>query len=178
MGVETIIAVVLAGATTYASYATAQQQTKVANRNAEAAAEQARLNAIAQQKQIDAQAAQTANETAEARRRMALDQQRFRSAQLAGLSGQGIQIAGSPLEILANTAVQQQQELNDAAYQNDVTRRNLAFERENAFALGQVNANNALMGMQQGPSAGATLLSGASSMMSAYNSAPRSRTAY
>jgi len=176
MGVETIIAVVLAGATTYASYASAQQQTKVANRNAEAAAEQARLNAIAQQKQIDAQAAQTANETAEARRRMALDQQRFRSAQLAGLSGQGIQIAGSPLEILANTAVQQQQELNDAAYQNDVTRRNLAFERENAFALGQVNANNALMGMQQGPSAGATLLSGAASAYGAYNSAPRAST--
>jgi hypothetical protein len=178
MGVETIIAVVLAAGTTYASYASAQQQTKVANRNAEAAAEQARLNAIAQQKQIDAQAAQTANETAEARRRMALDQQRFRSAQLAGLSGQGIQLAGSPLEILANTAVQQQQELNDAAYQNDVTRRNLAFERENALSLGQVNANNALMQRQQGPSAGATLLSGAASAYGAYASTPRARTAY
>jgi uncharacterized protein YlxW (UPF0749 family) len=127
MGWETLIYVAVAAASSYASYATAQQQTKVANNNAEAAAEQARLNAIAQQKQIDAQAAQTANETEEARRRMALDQRRFRAAQLNEMTGQGIQLTGTPLEILANTAVQQQQELNDAAYQNDVTRRNLAF---------------------------------------------------
>jgi hypothetical protein len=176
MGWETLIYVAVAAASSYASYATAQQQTKVANNNAEAAAEQARLNAIAQQKQIDAQAAQTANETEEARRRMALDQRRFRAAQLNEMTGQGIQLTGTPLEILANTAVQQQQELNDAAYQNDVTRRNLAFERENALSLGQVNANNALMQRQQGPSAGATLLSGAASAYGAYNSAPRAST--
>lgn len=168
-----IVSAIVAGASTYASYATAQQQTKIANRNAEQAAEQARLNAIAQQKQIDAQAAQTANETAEARRRMALDQQRARSTQLAAMSGQGIQITGTPLEILANTAVQQQQELNDAAYQRDVTMRNFAYERENALALGQVNTNNALMQKQQGPSLGATLLSGTSSAISAYGAAPK-----
>jgi hypothetical protein len=182
MGLEasTIVAIVSALASagaTYASYATAQQQTKIANRNAQQAAEQARLNAIGQQKQIDAQAAQTANETAEARRRMALDQQRVRSAQLASMSGQGIQITGTPLEILANTAVQQQQELNDAAYQRDVTMRNFAYERENALALGQVNVNNALMQKQQGPSLGATLLSAASTAMSAYSGAPRASSA-
>jgi len=179
MGLEiaTIIGFALSAASTYASYASAQQQTQVANRNAQAAAEQARLNAIAQQKQIDAQAAQTANETAEARRRMALDQQRARSTQLAAMSGQGIQITGTPLEILANTAVQQQQELNDAAYQRDVTMRNFAYERENALALGQVNVNNALMQQREGPSLGATLLSGASSLYNVYASAPKSTSA-
>jgi hypothetical protein len=178
MGLETgviigIVSALASAGATYASYATAQQQTKVANQNAQQAAEQARLNAIGQQKQIDAQAAQTANETAEARRRMALDQQRARSTQLASMSGQGIQITGTPLEILANTAVQQQQELNDAAYQRDVTMRNFAYERENALALGQVNTNNALMQQREGPSLGATLLSGASSAISAYGSAPK-----
>jgi hypothetical protein len=176
IGIGTYIAMALAAASTAVSYASAQQQTKAANRNAQAQAEQARLNALGQQKQIDAQAAQTANETAEARRRMALDQQRFRSSQLAAMSGQGIQLVGTPLDILANTAVQQQQELNDAAYNRDVTMRNLAYERENALALGQVNVNNALMQQREGPSAGATLLSGASSVMNAYNSAPRSTT--
>lgn len=177
MGIGFVIGTILTIASSYANYASQQQQTKVANRNAEAAAEQARLNAIGQQKQIDAQAAQTANETAEARRRMALDQQRARSTQLAAMSGQGIQITGTPLEILANTAVQQQQELNDAAYQRDVTMRNLAYERENALALGQVNTNNALMQKQQGPSLGATLLSAASSVASSYNAAPKTSSA-
>lgn len=176
MGVETIISVALAAASTYAGYASAQQQTKVANRNAQAAAEQARLNAAAQQKQIDVQAAQTANETAESRRRQALDQKRFRSSQLAAMGAQGIQLTGSPLEILANTAVQQQQEMNDAAYQRDVTMRNFAYERENALAIGGANSNAALMQQQQGPSVGATLLSGASSMYSAYSSTPRATT--
>lgn len=179
MGIETstLLAFLFTGVNVGYQHYTQQQQANVANRNAEAAAEQARLNALAQQKQIDAQAAQTANETAEARRRMALDQQRARSTQLAAMSGQGIQITGTPLDILANTAVQQQQELNDAAYQRDVTMRNFAYERENALALGQVNVNNALMQKQQGPSLGATLLSAASTAMSAYSGAPRASSA-
>jgi hypothetical protein len=175
MGLD-IIALALSAASTAASFYSAQQQTKAANENARAQAEQARLNAEAAAKAKDVEAAQQANELSERQRRTMLEQKRFRATQLADMSGQGIAITGTPLDILANTAVQQQQELHDASYQRDTIMRNLAYEKESALAMGRVNANNALMGMQRGPSLGATILSGASQMAGIFAPLPKSST--
>lgn len=175
MGLEigTILALTATAASTAVSYLAASSQAKTANANAEAQAEQARLNGIAQAKAKDMEAAQRAAEIADQNRRTIDQQRRFRSTQLAEISGQGIALAGTPLDILANTAVTQQQELNDASYNRDTTMRNLAYESESALAMGQQGANSALAQRQQGPSLGATLLSGATSLAGIYSAAPR-----
>jgi type II secretory pathway component PulK len=132
---------------TYASYSAAQQQAK-----------QSKLNAQAQASALAAEAQQKANETHDQQRRTAIEQQRFRSTQLAEMSGQGVQIAGTPLDILANTAVTQQQELNDLSYLNDSAQRSLSYQQANALAMGNQQAANF---KAQG---GATLLSGAANI--------------
>jgi hypothetical protein len=146
-------------ASTYASYSAAQTQAK-----------QSELNAKAQADALGAEAQQKAAESAEAARRKALEQRRFRSTQLAEISGQGIQLTGTPLDILANTAVQQQQELSDVAYGRDMEQRSLAYQGQNALALGSQQSAAAKS------QAGATLLSGASSLVGVganYSSRPQ-----
>ena len=146
-------------ASTYASYSAAQTQAK-----------QSELNANAQSDALAAEAQQKAAESAEAARRKALEQRRFRSTQLAEISGQGIQLTGTPLDILANTAVQQQQELSDVAYGRDMEQRSLAYQGQNALALGSQQSAAAKS------QAGATLLSGASSLVGVganYSSRPQ-----
>lgn len=162
LDVATYAYIVTAAATavsTYASYSAAQTQAK-----------QSELNAKAQADALGAEAQQKAAESAEAARRKALEQRRFRSTQLAEISGQGIQLTGTPLDILANTAVQQQQELSDVAYGRDMEQRSLAYQGQNALALGSQQSAAAKS------QAGATLLSGASSLVGVganYSSRPQ-----
>lgn len=161
-GLDDLVYIALAlgtAASTYASYSAAQTQAK-----------QSELNAKAQADALAAEAAQKAAEQDAAARRKIVEQQRFRASQLAEISGQGIQVTGTPLDILANTAVQQQQELHDMSYGLDVTRRNLDYEGRNALALG--SQQSAASKSQ----AGATLLSGATSLAGVgvqYNSRPK-----
>lgn len=160
---DAILAYIAIAATigsTYASYSASQQQAKQSNANAQAQAAAAA-----------AQAQQQQNETAEQMRRKAIEQQRFRSTQLAEISGQGIQITGTPLDILANTAVQQQQELNDVAYENDTAQRSLGYQQANALAMG----NQQAAGYKA--QAGATLLSGAASLAGSASMLGRAKTA-
>jgi hypothetical protein len=162
LDVATYAYIVSAAATavsTYASYSAAQTQAK-----------QSELNAKAQANALGAEAQQKAAEAAEAARRKALEQRRFRATQLAEISGQGIQLTGTPLDILANTAVQQQQELSDVAYGRDMEQRSLAYQGQNALALGSQQSAAAKS------QAGATLLSGASSLVGVganYSSRPQ-----
>lgn len=146
-------------ASTYASYSAAKTAEK-----------QSELNAKAQADALGAEAQQKAAESAEAARRKALEQRRFRATQLAEISGQGVQLTGTPLDILANTAVQQQQELSDVAYGRDMEQRSLAYQGQNALALGSQQSAAAKS------QAGATLLSGASSLVGVganYSSRPQ-----
>jgi len=157
-----IASTALAAVGTYASYSASQQQAK-----------QSKLNAQAQSDAMAAEAAQKAAETDAATRRKMLDQQRFRATQLAEISGQGIQVTGTPLDILANTAAQQQQELIDISYGRDMEQRALAFQGQNALALGSQQSAAAKS------QAGATLLSGAASLAgvgSSYYGRPKTAT--
>lgn len=153
------LAAITTAASTYASYSAAKTAEK-----------QSELNAKAQSDALAAEAQQKAAESAEAARRKALEQRRFRATQLAEISGQGIQLTGTPLDILANTAVQQQQELSDVAYGRDMEQRSLAYQGQNALALGSQQSAAAKS------QAGATLLSGASSLVGVganYSSRPQ-----
>lgn len=164
-GFDDLIYVVLAlstAASTYASYSASQTQAK-----------QSKLNAQAQADALAAEAAQKAAETDAATRRKMIDQHRFRATQLAEISGQGIQLTGTPLDILVNTATSQQQELIDISYGRDMEQRALAFQGQNALALGSQQAAAAKS------QAGATLLSGASSLAgvgSSYYGRPKTQT--
>lgn len=147
-------------ASTYMGYSAAQQQAK-----------QSQANAQAQAAAAAAQAQQQANEIHDEQRRKAIEQQRFRGTQLAEMSGQGVQIAGTPLDILANTAVTQQQELNDLSYLNDSAQRSLSYQQANALAMG----NQQAAGYRA--QAGATLLSGAASLAGSASMLGRAKTA-
>ena len=160
---EALIYAIVVAASTYASYATQQQV-------AEKQAAQSQLNANAEA-QAASEASRTAAEQqkAQARQKIA-EQRRFKQTQLAAMSGQGIQIAGTPLDILADTEVQNQLELSNLAWSGDVTQRNLAHQRNSAVVAGQ---NGAAMALSSAPSAGATLLSGAASAYGAYAGASK-----
>jgi hypothetical protein len=162
-GIPEILLLIAAGsaaASTYANYSAAQTQAK-----------QSKLNAQAQADALAAEAAQKANETAVATRRKMEDQRRFRSSQLAAISGQGVQVSGTPLDILANTAVKQQQELQDISYGADTERRSYTYAAQNALAIGAQQAS------QIKTQANATLLSNLSQMASMASSVPTSKSA-
>lgn len=147
------IAVVLGttAASTYASYAAQQQTAKQAGLNAEAQARQEAMRAAAERE-------------AATRQKLA-EQRRFRQTQAAAISGQGIQMTGTPLDILADTEVQNQLELQNIAYSNDLQKLDIMNRR--ASALSAANAAK--------PSTGATLLSGASSALNAYSNISSNR---
>ena len=161
MGLESgviigIVSALASAGATYASYSASQTQAK-----------QFKLNAQAEANALASEAAQKANETAVETRRKMEDQRRFRSSQLAAMSGQGIQIAGTPLDILANTAVQQQQELQDISYSLDAEQRSYDYKAKNALAIGAQKAS------QTKAAANATLLSNVSQMASMASSMPK-----
>lgn len=158
-GVDTLyyiyMAVALAAsvASTYASYSSAQQASKQSALNAESAAQQEAQRAAAQRE-------------AATREKLA-EQRRFRQTQAAAISGQGIQMTGTPLDILADTEVQNQLELQNIAYSNDLQK--LDIQNRRASALSAANAAK--------PSTGATLLSGFSSAVNTYNNTARPTSA-
>jgi hypothetical protein len=156
-----VVMVLLAAASTYASYATQQQA-------AEKQATQSQLNAQAQADAASDAAKTAAEQQKAAARQKIAEQRRFGQSQLAAISGQGIQMAGTPLDILADTEVQNQLELSNLAWSGDVEQRNLAHQRASALAAGQ---SGAAMALSSAPSTGATLLSGAASAASAGYSA-------
>jgi hypothetical protein len=156
------IAFVLASAaSTYASYSV---QTSAAKKQAT----QSQLNAQAQADAASDAAKTAAEQQKAATRQKIAEQRRFGQSQLAAISGQGIQMAGTPLDILADTEVQNQLELSNLAWSGDVEQRNLAQQRATALAAGQ---SGAAMALSNAPNAGATLLSGAASAASAGYSA-------
>ena len=147
------IVVAATAASTYAGYS-AQQQT----------AKQAELNAEAQARQ---EAQRAAAEREAATRQKLAEQRRFRQTQAAAISGQGIQLTGTPLDILADTEVQNQLELQNIAYSNDLQK--LDIQNRRASALSAANAAK--------PSTGAALLSGFSSAVNTYNNTARPTSA-
>jgi hypothetical protein len=74
-------------------------------------------------------------------------------------------MTGTPLDILADTEVQNQLELQNIAFSNDLQK--LDIQNRRASALSAANAAK--------PSTGATLLSGASSMLNAYSNVSSNR---
>ncbi len=156
--VEAIVAIVIAAATTYAQYSASQ-------RAAQKQAAQAQLNANADAAAADAAARQQAEEQAAAARAKIAEQKRFRQQQIAAISGQGIQFTGTPLDILADTEVQNQQDLSNLAYSGQVAQRDIAHQRSSALAAGQ---QNAALALSNGPNKAATILSGASQVAGIY----------
>ena len=143
-------------ATTYASYSAT---TQAADRQAKNAEAQAAL-----------EAQQAAAERDAALRAKQAEQRRFRQQQAAAISGQGIQFAGTPLDILADTEVQSALELQNIDYANRIQQMNIANRRESGLSDAAANK----------PSTGATLLAAGSSLLSqagsAYASQPRTQT--
>lgn len=156
--VTPIVLAVLAAASTYVSYSASQSAAK-------RAAQQAELNANAEAQAAEAAAKQAAEEKAAEARAKMMEQRRFRQTQVAAMSGQGIQLTGTPLDILADTEVQNQLELSNIAYSGDVQQRDLEHMRKTALASGQANAGAALA---SGPNAAATILSGATKVAGIY----------
>ena len=151
------ITLAAAAATSYTSYSAQSAASK-------RAAAQAQMNANAEAAAADA-AAKTAQEqqNAQARAKVA-EQKRFRQQQTAAISGQGVLITGTPLDILADSEVQNQLELSNLAWSSDVNQRNIAHQRASALAGG---ANGAATALANGPNRGATILSGAASAANA-----------
>jgi hypothetical protein len=148
-------------ATSYAQYSTQQSIAKKQ-------ATQSQLNAQAQADAASEASRTEAEKQKAAARQKIAEQRRFGQSQMAAMSGQGIQMAGTPLDILADTEVQNQLELSNLAWSGDVEQRNLAHQRASALAAGQ---SGAAMALSSAPSTGATLLSGAASAASAGYSA-------
>lgn len=147
---------IVAAATAATSYASYSASSQAADRQAKNAEAQAAL-----------EAQQAAAERDAALRAKQAEQRRFRQQQAAAISGQGIQFAGTPLDILADTEVQSQLELQNIAYSNDLQK--LDIQNRRASALSAANAAK--------PSTGATLLSGFSSAVNTYNNTARPTSA-
>ncbi len=150
---------IVAAATAATSYASYSASSQAADRQAKNAEAQAALEA--QQAAAERDAALRAKQS---------EQRRFRKQQAAAISGQGIQFAGTPLDILADTEVQNQLELQNIDYANRIQQMNIANRRESALSDAAANK----------PSTGATLLAAGSSLLSqagrAYASQPRTQT--
>ena len=147
---------IVAAATAATSYASYSASSQAADRQAKNAEAQAALEA--QQAAAERDAALRAKQS---------EQRRFRQQQAAAISGQGIQFAGTPLDILADTEVQSALELQNIAYSNDLQK--LDIQNRRASALSAANAAK--------PSTGATLLSGFSSAVNTYNNTARPTSA-
>jgi len=150
---------IIAAATAATSYAGYSAQTKAADRQRENAQAQANL-----------EAAQAAEERNAAIRAKTAEQRRFRQQQAAAISGQGIQFAGTPLDILADTEVQSALELQNIDYAGRLQQMNIANRRESGLSDAAANK----------PSTGATLLAAGSSLLSKvgsdYASRPQTQT--
>lgn len=165
-----IVAIVAAAATTYATYSA---QKAAAKRQAA----QAQMNANAEAAAADVAAKTAAEQQNAAARQKVAEQRRFRQQQIAAISGQGILMTGTPLDILADSETQNQLELSNLAWAGSVEQRDIAHQRASAIASGQ---NGAAMALANGPNKAATILSGAASAANAgygaYMNTPKTST--
>jgi len=124
------VALVASLASAYVSYDSGQT-----------AAKQAEYNAQAQADAIGAEQKRQAAENEENRRRAVQEQRRFRSQQLAAMSGSGAMLGtGSSLALEADTWAKQQTELADQQRVNDLAQNQLAFQRRSTLAMGAAEA--------------------------------------
>lgn len=105
------------------------------------AAKQSELNAEAQSEALMQERQRKQLEFEENQRRLATDQKRFRSQQLAQLANNGFVLGvGTSLEIEADTWKQQQTQLNDQSYGNQLTKDQLQYQAGTALSMGQNEA--------------------------------------
>jgi hypothetical protein len=113
------------------SYQQAGEQAKQSEYNAEAEAEALSIEANRQQMEFE-----------ENRRRTAFSQRRARSEQLSEIAGSGILTGtGTALALEADTWNQQQRELSDQNYMNQLSQRQLNYQAGTALALGKQQAS-------------------------------------
>lgn len=159
--VSGIVMLALAATSAYISYDSAQTQAK-----------QAEYNAQAQADAIGAEQKRQAAENEENRRRAVQEQRRFRSQQLAAMSGSGAMLGtGSSLALEADTWAKQQTELADQQRVNDLAQNQLAFQRRSTLAMGAAEAGQ-IRSNATGQAIG-SLASTASSGYSAWSTRPQ-----
>jgi len=110
--------------------------------SAKSTAEQASLNAQAQADAIGEERKRQALESQENQRRLVQEQRRQRATQLAAMAGSGAMLGtGSSLALEADTWAKQQTELADQQYVNQLSQRQLAYQRTSTLQMGQQTAN-------------------------------------
>jgi len=105
-------------------------------------AKQSEYNAEAEAKALSQEANRQQMEFEENRRRTAFAQRRARSEQLSQIAGSGILPGtGTALALEADTWNQQQRELADQSYMNQLTQRQLNYQAGTALELGKQQAS-------------------------------------
>jgi hypothetical protein len=122
---------IISGATSaYMQYDSAQNSAKQAEYNA-----QAQADAIGEERKRQALEGQ------ENQRRLVQEQRRQRATQLAAMAGSGAMLGtGSSLALEADTWAKQQTELADQQYVNQLSQRQLAYQRTSTLQMGQQTA--------------------------------------
>lgn len=109
--------------------------------SAQNAAKQAEYNAQAQADAIGEERKRQALESQENQRRAVQEQRRQRATQLAAMAGSGAMLGtGSSLALEADTWAKQQTELADQQYVNQLSQRQLAYQRTSTIQMGQQTA--------------------------------------
>lgn len=121
------------------AYQQAGEQAKQSEYNAEAEAAALKQEAVRQQTEFE-----------ENRRRTAFAQRRARAEQLSEIAGSGIQLGtGTALALEADTWNQQQRELADQSYMNQLSQRQLNYQAGTVLELGKQQASQ-LRGQRAG----------------------------
>jgi hypothetical protein len=121
---------VASAAGTYISYDSSKNASKQAEYNA-----QAQADAIGEERK------RQALESQENQRRAVQEQRRQRATQLAAMAGSGAMLGtGSSLALEADTWAKQQTELADQQYVNQLSQRQLAYQRTSTLQMGQQTA--------------------------------------
>lgn len=133
------VSVISSAAQGVVSYQQAGEQAKQSEYNAEAEAKALKQEADRQQMEFE-----------ENRRRTAFSQRRARAEQLSQIAGAGILPGtGTALALEADTWNQQQRELADQSYMNQLTQRQLGYQAGTALELGKQQAGQ-LRGQRAG----------------------------
>jgi hypothetical protein len=122
--------------------ALAQWQATAQAKQQEANAAIARQTAAANAQNIEAQAQSTLNQGIEAQRRTREDQLRFSAIQRARVAKSGVASAGTPVEVLAESARDMQLALNDAWYETNTRRDAMLWDASMERYGGEVGAAN------------------------------------
>lgn len=133
------VSVIASAAQGVISYQQAEEQAKQSEYNAEAEASALKQEADRQQMEFE-----------ENRRRTVFSQRRARAEQLSEIAGSGILPGtGTALALEADTWNQQQRELSDQSYMNQLTQRQLGYQAGTALELGKQQASQ-LRGQRAG----------------------------